>query len=41
MAALWSKIGLFVSLTGVLAPMTAVGQDQPFQIGSSVISEMK
>ena len=41
MAALWSKIGLFVSLTGVLAPMTATGQDQPFRIGSSVISEMK
>ncbi|MGO7019941.1 extracellular solute-binding protein [Rhizobium leguminosarum] len=41
MAALWSKIGLFLSLAGALAPMSATGQDQPFQIGSSVISEMK
>ncbi|WP_434711818.1 extracellular solute-binding protein [Rhizobium sp. YTUHZ045] len=41
MAALWSKIGLFLSLAGALVPISAMAEDQPFQIGSSVISEMK
>ena len=41
MPALWSKIGLFLSLAGALAPLTAIAEEQPFQIGSSVISEMK
>ncbi len=41
MAASWSKIGVLVALVGALAPVTVAAQDQQFQIGSSVISEMK
>jgi len=41
MAVLWSKIGLFLSLAGSLLPLSSMAEDQQFQIGSSVISEMK
>lgn len=41
MAAFLSKIGLFLALAGALTPLTAMAEEQPFQIGSSVISEMK
>lgn len=41
MVALWSKIGLFVSLAGALVPLSSLAQDQEFQIGSAVITEPK
>ena len=41
MATSWSKIGVLIALAGVLAPVTVLAQDQQFQIGSTVISEMK
>ncbi|WP_454853264.1 extracellular solute-binding protein [Rhizobium binxianense] len=41
MAALWSKIGLFVSLAGVLVPLPSMAQEQEFHIGSAVITEPK
>ncbi|MBY5784839.1 extracellular solute-binding protein [Rhizobium leguminosarum] len=41
MAALWSKIGLFLSLVGVLVPLSSMAEDQEFRIGSSAINELK
>ncbi|MDC7746294.1 extracellular solute-binding protein [Rhizobium binxianense] len=41
MAALWSKIGLFLTLAGSLVPLSSMAEDQEFRIGSSVISELK
>lgn len=41
MAALWSKIGLFLSLAGALVPLSSRAEDQEFRIGSSVINELK
>ncbi|MGO7077220.1 extracellular solute-binding protein [Rhizobium johnstonii] len=41
MAALWSKIGLFLSLAGVLVPLSSMAEDQEFRIGSSAINELK
>lgn len=37
----WSKIGVLVAFLGSLMPAAVFAQDQQFQIGSSVISEMK
>ncbi|MGR9248689.1 extracellular solute-binding protein [Rhizobium leguminosarum] len=41
MAALWSKIGLFLSLAGALVPLSSRAEDQEFRIGSSAINELK
>lgn len=41
MAASWSKIGVVVAFLGTLIPVAVLAQDQQFQIGSTVISEMK
>ncbi|WP_416065127.1 extracellular solute-binding protein [Rhizobium sp. ZK1] len=41
MVASWSKISVLVGFLGALIPAAVLAQDQQFQIGSSVISEMK
>ncbi|MBW9052180.1 extracellular solute-binding protein [Rhizobium mesosinicum] len=41
MVASWSKIGVLVAFLASLIPAAVFAQDQQFQIGSSVVSEMK